>query len=136
MLASSSAPARAKVSLALWSRSYPRARQAAPANRIQWPGGVSLWGPSAQYSARTLVRSVRVALMVRVSVTSSSSSPRVLYSGPGGGNWLGEVRANGVTWPHWGVEYVWTTVAPVASTYRRGCQRNGSLTWSGVLTGW
>jgi hypothetical protein len=73
--------------------------------------------------------------MVRVSVISSSSSPRVVYSGPGGRNWLGEERANGVTWPHWGVLNFCTTVVPVASTYRSGCQRNRSLTWSGVLTG-
>ena len=33
--------------------------------------------------------------MVRVSVTSSSSSPRVVYSGPGGRNWSGEVMAKG-----------------------------------------
>ena len=68
-------------------------------------------------------------------MTSSSSWSSVRWVGPGGRNWLGEVSANGVTLPQWGVRYFWTTMAPLALGWRSGCQRNGSLTWSGVLTG-
>jgi hypothetical protein len=135
MLASIWALAIAKNSLASRSRLWPRARETAWANRHQCPGGVSLCGPSAQYSARTFCRSVRVALCRRVSVTSWSSSSSVVSVGPGGRNWFGEVSAKGVTVPQWGVRYFWTTMLPLPSGWRSGCQWNGSLTWSGVLTG-
>jgi len=57
MLASSSALLRAKNSLASWPRVWPRRRATSWAIRFQWPGGVTLPGPSAQYQACALVRS-------------------------------------------------------------------------------
>ena len=53
MLASSMALDKAKNSLASWSRVWPSLREIACANRHQWPGGVSLAGPSDQYSTLT-----------------------------------------------------------------------------------
>ena len=37
---------------------------------------------------------------------------------------------NGVMKPQQG-QYFWTMMAPLALGWRSGCQRNGSLTWSG-----
>jgi hypothetical protein len=63
-----------------------------------------------------------------------SNDPSASRSGPGGVNWIGEVSANGVTFFHCGV--VARCSGPVPSGTRSGCQRQGSMTVSPVLTGW
>ena len=65
MAASSRAAVRAKNSGASSSRPWPSLTDTCWASRHQWPGGVSLPGPSAQYSAIALCSSVSTALSAR-----------------------------------------------------------------------
>jgi hypothetical protein len=59
MLASIRALPRVKNILASVSTVWPRLRDSTWANTARWPGGNSVFGPSAQYSAVTLPLSVR-----------------------------------------------------------------------------
>ena len=69
-----------------------------------------------------------------------SNDPSASLSGPGGVNWTGEVSANDLTLRHWGVVGRCTEAQVVVpgggSGTHSGCQRQGSLTLSQVLTGW
>ncbi len=62
MLASSSALPSAKKSLTSWSAVLPFIREKACANSAMCPGGNSVFGPSAQYSAFTFCASDRLEL--------------------------------------------------------------------------
>src|SRR5215217_5462193 len=121
-------------------------RDTTSAISAQWPGGNSERGPSAQYSAVTFCRSLSplplapLARASRPSMFLGSKEPLASLSGPGGVNWTGELSANGFTFFHCGVVARCTEVQVVVpgggSGTHSGCQRQGSLTVSQVLTGW
>jgi hypothetical protein len=134
MLASITALPRAKNSFTSSSRLSPRLRDIAWANSAQCPGGNSEWGPSAQYSALIRLGSSRFSVSCsRLMMSSGDQSPLGSLGGPGTSrpNW--DVMPNGITSAHWGVRARWGL--PVPSGTRSGCQRQRSITWSGVLTG-
>ena len=76
MLASSMAPLRARNILASASIDWRQRRDTHWANRFQWPGGSSDWGPSAQYSAITFLRSSSWALSATISSIMAERSGR------------------------------------------------------------
>src|SRR4029450_9025988 len=112
----------------------------------QWPWGNSDLGPSAQYSAVIFCRSVRplpLAPLVMASRSMTflgSKEPGARLSRPGGVNWTGEVRANDLTFFHCGVVgncgERQVVVPGSGSGTHSGCQRQGSVTVSQVLTAW
>src|SRR6266511_1829352 len=110
MLESSSAVPSAKNIFASVSTVLPRFRERAWANTPAWPGGNSVRGPSAQYSALAFLTSSR--LLVSASTVSMSVGlqqlPSGLFGGPGTLYWIAERDANGVILPHCGVSGFWT----------------------------
>src|SRR6266704_2773314 len=108
MPASSSALPSTKNILTSVSRLSPRLRDRACAITAQWPGGNSVPGPSAQYSAIIFLVSERLLVSARaVSMSFGSYEPSASFGGPGGTNWLGAVSANEVTFFHCGVYGFW-----------------------------
>ena len=128
MLASNSAPFRAKNSRASSSMVLVSRRATHWANWFQCPVGVTLPGPSSQYSAMVLrVSSSCLEYWVILSISSTylplgfPSGPRYVY-GPGGRNWSAEVRAKGVTLAQNGVRNRWMLpVHSVAPGGAGGC---------------
>src|SRR6266851_8663570 len=120
-----------------WSR-----RETNSPNRSQCPGGSSVRGPLAQYSAIIFCSSVRFALMVIRSFDCCRYVSEPYRAGPNWAtkerNWSGEVMAKGTTRYHCAPTKAWVMtwgigrVAP--SSYFNGCQWSGSSTDAG-LTG-
>src|SRR3569623_143041 len=139
MLASSSAPMSAKNIRASSSTVLASRRDTHWANRFQCPGGVAVPPASSQYSAIVLRVSASCLEYWVILLTSSAylplgfpSAPRYVY-GPGGRNWDGEVKANGVTRSQNGVRNVW--ILPVHSVAPGGeSGRHSGCHWSGALT--
>ena len=110
-------------------------RETNSANSAQWPGGSSELGPSAQYSAIILLRSSSVASshddreglrqVARATASAAADPTGTGTRTPGEGD---DVCQCGATKPG-------MTKPPIPSEKRSGCQRLGSLMWSGSLTG-
>src|SRR5215207_2123602 len=131
MLASNWAFASAKNNFTSVSRLLPSRLDTHCANRHQCPGGCSERGPSDQYSAIAFVRSFRPTLNAMSWSTSTRCS--ALANGGGGGarNTDPDGSANGLTCPQCATASRCTV--PFGS--RNGCQRDGSTSTSGLLTG-
>src|SRR4030095_2623459 len=91
MLASISALPMPKNSLTSWSRVLSRMRDRAWAKLAMWPGGNAVPGPSAQYSALALWRTLRLELTLSSESMSFGSQqvPFLSFGGPGSTNWGG-----------------------------------------------
>src|SRR4030095_14248183 len=109
MLESSIALPSAKNSLVSVSRLWPRFRERAWANTAVWPGGNSVRGPSAQYSALAFLTSSRLLVSARaVSMSVGLQQvPSGFLGGPGTLYWIADSDANGGMLAHCGVSGRW-----------------------------
>src|SRR5437899_12195657 len=115
------------------------------ANRLQWPGGSSDLGPSAQYSAITFCLSVSpTCTSMRCCAWAAYSALSTTAGGPAR-NWLAEVNANGITSGQQAAIKPGVTTAPLPSVNVSGCQVLGAgidasgvgwLTTAGRFFGW
>jgi hypothetical protein len=128
MLASSSALPRAKNIFASVSRQWPRFRDRIWAKTAMGPGGNSVPGPSAQYSAVTFSASVRSAVSsTAVWISAVLKEPSGFFGGPGTLYCNGEMRENEAILPQCGVSGLWTpppqlVASGAGSGTHRGCQ--------------
>ncbi len=143
MPASMTELASAKNSLASWSSPCRSRAEICWANRHQWPGGVSLLGPSDQYSEIAFCLSSSAAVPETISA-ACARNPAEPYA-CGAGTWSARSFAaplKEATPPQCGARNGGVTTAPARLTYVSGAHRpgafsvvSGSATTTGALTG-